>query len=241
VKDILLWQSTAAREREKRYLTALVALHQSTTPPSEVLSPVPRKLRWKNSLKFMMWTGVVYLVFATTMLARICSMELALYNDVATENQRSVEKLRRTAGQTVDFETKAKIERSLRENQVYGRKLLLVHIAILAWVLGIGLAYPGALVTFVWFTTIRPELILLRNGIPVRAAVVKQTPWILWKRIEMVFTTPSGESIRKKELVRTSESALFQIDSPVWMLYSPSRPSRAKIYGLKSALAELVR
>lgn len=60
-------------------------------------------------------------------------------------------------------------------------------------------------------------------------------------RLEMGFMTEHGESIRKKQVLREKEALLFESGSPVWMLYLPRRPKRARIYGLKSVLAEVVR
>jgi hypothetical protein len=241
VKDIILWQSAAARKREEEYLTALSALHQSVYPPGELQLPVPRKLRWKRALKLAVAFDAALLVAVICMSIKFCSMEAGFYSDMATENQRHIEKLRRETVQTTDPERRAKIQKSIRESEDFGRKWRLLNAALLTLILGTVLATPSLHMTLSWFTQIRPELILLRSGIPVRGTVVSKKTWFLAKRLEIAFTTERGESIRKKQILRDREAGVFSNGSPLWMLYSPSRPTRAKIYGLRSALAEVVR
>jgi hypothetical protein len=240
VKDIILWQSVAAREREEKYLRTLASLHQSVTPPSELLLPVPRKLHWKRTLKFIVGFDAVLLAFAICMMIKLCALESTSYKDVATESRRHLESLHREAAHTPDLEKKAKIEKSIRDDEKFGRRWRLIHVAILVGIFGIVLVGPVTHVTLNWFIHIRPDLILLRSGVPARATVVGRKRWLLATYLEMGFTTERGESIRKKQIVREREAELFQAGSPAWMLYCPSRPSRARIYGLRSALAEVV-
>jgi hypothetical protein len=241
VKDIILWQSAAAREREKRYFTELRALHQSAIPPSELLLPIPRKLRWKRMLKFVMWLHVTLLAFVTCMAIWCVDMETQFHNDVVQGLRQHSEIVRHEATQKIDSQKRAKIEDSIREDEELLKKWRLLHAGILfAILLGV-LACPVANLCMTWFIHARPELILLREGVPVRAAVIGKKSWLLVTNLLLEFTTERGESIRKKQIVRKAEAPLFPIGALTWMLYSPSRPSRARMYGLKAALGEIVQ
>lgn len=171
MKDTILWQSAASREREKRRLSELAALHQSVTPPSELLLPAPRKLRWKGSLKFVVVFYVLLLVFAICMTTWFCILETRFYNDTMRELQPGNERMRRYAAQTTDAEKKARAEKCIRESEEVEQKWRALNIGILAFFLMGALGIPVAHVTGSWFLHIRPELILLRGGVPVRATV----------------------------------------------------------------------
>jgi hypothetical protein len=149
--------------------------------------------------------------------------------------------MRHNAAQTTDPEKKAKIDKSIREGEELDRKWHTLYVVMLAVICMMAFVLPLAHATLNWFIHMRPGLILLRRGIPVRAVVVRKKRWLLATHLEVGFTTERGESIRKKQILREKESSLFQSGSPVWMLYLPSRPKMACIYGLKSALAEVVR
>jgi hypothetical protein len=241
VKDIILWQSAAAREWKNRYLAELSALHQSVTPPSELLLPAPRKLRWKGMLKFLAAFEVTFLLFAACMLFKLCSLESGIFKDVAMETQQHAERLRRDATDTADTTGKARIEKRIRDNEDFRRTWRLFHVATLTFILGLALAVPLLHATSAWFVVIRPDLALLRSGAPGRGTVVGRQPWFLARRLEIAFTTARGEPIRKRQVLRENEASQFENGDHVWMLYLPRRPRCARIYGLKSALAEVVR
>lgn len=239
MKDVILWQSDAAREREKRYLAKLGALHQLATPPRELLLPVPRRLRWKSALKFWVGFDLVLLVAAICATIWCCMLATRLYNDTVHDIRLGNEKMRRYATQTTDPSKRAKAEKSIREGEELERRWHALHTGMLVVIfLGV-LAGPVSHVIESWFLHIQPDLILLREGTPVRGTVVSKKRWFLAGHLEVGFTTERGESIRKKQVVREKEASLFQAGSPVWMLYLPRRPKRARIYGLKSACAEV--
>jgi hypothetical protein len=171
VKDIVLWQTAAARKREERNLRKLAALHQSVVPPSELLLPTPRKLHWKRSLKFMVAFDVVLLVFMICMGVRLSMVETQFYTHIVKVMRLGREKMQNKAAQTTDPERKAKIERVIRESESFDRKWLILHIVFLAAIWTMLFVLPVAHETLNWFIHVRTDLILLRRGIPVRATV----------------------------------------------------------------------
>jgi hypothetical protein len=240
VMDIILWQSAVAREREKWYLSELTALHQSATPPGELLLPSPRKARWKRTLKLLVGFEVMFLMLAVCMAIWGVIAETRFYSDVVRDIRWNTEKMRADAAQSTDPEKAAKIANSLRNDEELLRKWRLLHVGVLTFIFLGCLTAPVGNLCMTWYLHARPELILLRLGTPVRATVASKKRWLLATRLEMSFTTDRGESIRKKQILREKEASPFQIGGHVWMLHLPRRPKCARLYGLKAALAEVV-
>jgi hypothetical protein len=241
VKDIVFWQSATAREREKRHLSELAALHQSTVPPGELLRPVPRKLRWKKSLKFGVAFEVVFLVLALCMTIWFCMRVTRFDNEMAQFFHQSNERTRHKAAQTTDPKEKAKLDKHVRESEEFDRKLHTLHVVTLASICMMVFVFPLAHATLNWFINVRPNLLLLRGGAPVRASIIqRKRTFPFFPAVEFGFTTDRGEHIRRTQLVVRSETLLFNVGDSVWVLYLPRRPKTAQIYGLKSALAEVI-
>ena len=184
---------------------------------------------------------VLLLTFTICMAIWFCILETRFYKDTMHELERGNEKMRRYAAQTTDPKKKAKAEESIHESEEVKQKWRALHIGMLTVILMGTLGNPVAHATGSWFLHIRPELILLRSGVPVRATITRRKHWLLTTRLEMGFTTERGKSVRKKQFLPKKEASLFENGTLVWMLYLPRRPKCARIYGLKSALAEIVR
>lgn len=239
MKDIVLWQSTAARERKDQHLRTLVALHQSATPPPELLQPVPRKLRWKRSLKFAGVFEVVLLVFVLCGAVWCTRLATQLYDEMVRDTRRWNERMREQAGQTTDPDRKAKIEKSIREGEEVERKWAGLYVMMLAQICMM-MAGPVIHLSVSWFKQIRPELLLLREGTVVRASVVGRKNWfLLVPAVEFGFTTERGEHIRRSQPVLRAESPLFSVGDSAWVLHLPRRPKLARVYGLKSQIADI--
>ena len=240
MKDIILWQSATSRERAKRHLTGLSAIHRSTTPPSELMRDPPRKSRWKLFLKLIVTFQMVILAFWAYLVVWAIVTEVRFHSQIVEEIANADVRLRSDAAQSTDPQKKAKIESVIRNDVEFMKKWRILNDEILAFILAGFCISPVGNLGITWFYHARPEIILLRRGLPVRAIIVGKKRRLLGTRLEARFTTDRGEAICKRQFVRPAEALLFEIGSPVWMLYSPSRPSLAKIYGLKSALVELV-
>jgi hypothetical protein len=239
VKDIILWQSIPAREREKQYLSQLSVLHQSTAPPRELSQRIPRTLRWKRSPKLIVGFDVAILVLAISVTIWCSILATRLHNDLVRDIRRGNEHMRHYATQATDPVEKAKAEKSLREGEEFERKWHGLYFGMLTGIFLGAFVGPVVHVCVDWFAHIRPELILLSRGIPVCATVVSKRHWLVVMQLEVGFTTERGESIRKKQVLHEKEASLFQAGGSVWMLYLPLRPKMARIYGLKSSLAEV--
>ena len=240
MKDIILWQSRGARERKERHLRELSLLHRSTMPPSELLQPVPRKLRWKRSLKFIVGFDAALLACAIGLMIAAGIWITRFHNDVARESRRQNEKMRQVAAQSSDADKRAKAERAIREGEEFERKWCALYVAMLA---GVGLTFvaPVFHVGVNWFIHIRPNLLLLREGAPVHASVIqRKRTYLLVPAVEFGFTADRGEHIRRTQPLARLEARLFGVGDSVWILYLPRRPKLACIYGLKSTLARIV-
>jgi len=241
MNDVILWQSAAARDREAQRLKALAALHQSMTPITELLQSIPRRLRWKKSLKIIVVFDLAILVLGICAAIYLCTLETRFYGETTSEARRWNEKALQHAAQANDPEQKAKAEKSIRDSEEVERKLCILHYALLASICFSMLVGPVGHVCLNWFVHIRPSLLLLREGTPVRASVVQRKRTFLFvPAVEFGFTTDQGEHIRRTQPLARSEARLFSVGDSVWILYLPRRPKLACIYGLKSALARIV-
>jgi hypothetical protein len=240
VKDIVLWQSKAAREREERRLRELTSLHQLTIPPRELTGPVPRKLRWKRVLRFTVAFEATMVAFMASATIWLGIRTAAFYREMERDAHQATEMLQRKAEQATDPERKARIEKAIRDGEDTDRRLLPAFGRALALVCVMPLLFFLVYSGLNWFFFIRPNLLLLRRGAPVRGSVIRQKRRLGFvPAVEFAFTTDRGEHIRRTQPVVRSEALLFNVGDSVWVLYLPRRPRTAQIYGLKSALAEV--
>jgi hypothetical protein len=222
-------------------LEALAALHQSKTPPGELLLPLPRKLRWRKSLKVIVGFDAVLLMFGICPAIWFCILETRFYRDTVSDIRRWNEKTRQLAAQTNDTEQKAEAEKFIRENDNLERKWRTLYVVMLAIICMTTLIFPAAHVGATWFVHVWPNLLLLREGAPVRADVIQRKRSLMFiPRLEFGFTTDRGKHIRRTQPVAWREAPLFNTGDSVWALYLPRRPKPATIYALKSAMAEIV-
>ncbi len=174
------------------------------------------------------------------MLLQCVVMAIQFNNDVLRDSKLAEERMSREAAQPITPQRRAEIDRSTRNSATFAKQFRLLQILALAYLFVMFLiGFVTPLVMF-WHL-VRREMILLRQGVPVRAIVTGKRRWFLNARLETCFTTDRGESINKKQLIRQAEASLFQTGGSAWMLYLPSHPSRARVYGLKSTLIEVAR
>lgn len=235
MKDIVLWESKTARERETQHAQRLAAIHSVTTTPPELAQPSPRRLRWKKSLKVAAWCELFVLtaILIATVVLLVKAVPLARWvHEMRRDDIRHWSKRER---ETTDPEQRTKYERQRREME--SRWWVAPGIVMSAL-----LPLAGYCVNLIvhWFTHVRPFLVLLREGTAARGTVTaSKRRLLLFPSVEFVFTTERGEQIRRMRTLHKSESGIFTVGSSVWVVYLPSRPKGAQIYGLKSALAEI--
>jgi hypothetical protein len=239
MKDLVLWQSTAARERESRRLRDLAALHQSPDPPRELLQRLPRKLRLKIWMRWIMGFDVFLLVFALVLSSWIIQVADRASQEEIRNTRLGNDRIRDYVSQATDLEKKAKAEKTLREGEELVRKQSLDRIRVLAVICLIATFGPVLYFVLSWLR-LRPELNMLRLGTPARAVITARKDGLFVSALQTSFTTDRGEVLQKWHVVFSSEVALFHEGSSIWMLYMPSRPNKMRIYGLKTTLAEVV-
>lgn len=240
MKDIVLFESTAGRDRREKRRQKLVAMHKSDQPPSELLAAPPRKLRWKRALRFLMAWNVTLLLIALCASIYFCVLVGRIFHELRSDLPQSEWRARQRAAHAADPEQRQQAEQTLQRYDILNRQLRRLQILVLVTMVVGLIGVPVMHVMVSWFVHIRPELELLRHGTAVRAMVTGHSRWLGFApRIEFGFTTERGQNTRARQLVGAAESSAFNVGDPVWVLYHPRRPRRAMVYGLRHQFAEL--
>lgn len=240
MKDIVLFESASARQRRGKHLQALLAIHQSDQLPPELLKPVRRKIRWKAPLRLMLAVDFAMIVFCLCFCIWFWAIARQAANTWTEEVARGERALRWRIEQAVEPAARDKADRAIQEYEEQKAQFRRLEIVILTNILLFAVVFPIVYVVASWFRYVRPELLVLRTGRPARATITRCAHWLgIMRRIEFGFTTEQGAYIRRTQLVGGFEYPLFVAGDSVWVLYLPTHPKRAMVYGLKHQLAEL--
>jgi hypothetical protein len=210
------------RQKRERFLI----VHNSDTPPLELLAPPPRRLRWASV--FIWIYALFYLFFGIRLFEQTVVGVFWRVEARESETREWVQKLtarppgnerdanrQRLAKEVGELETQT--ARQLRWTLFYAS----IPIALMT------IVFPAVLL---WFL---PRIRhLLRGGTVTRAELASRNHWTSSARLS--FVTADGRQVVVKRTVPTYAPSGVKL----WVLYSPRNPKHTLVYS--SEIAKLL-
>jgi hypothetical protein len=221
-------QELLLQQKRERFLS----VHNSDTPPTELLAPSPRQLRRRVALPFvyislMLLYGAVF--FGITIIPAFKALdvrEIEMRNWLQTRTAKPPVDKRDARNQKL---TREAAELDAESTQAY-RNSMVFHVVICT---AFFTMYPLLLIWLHFHI-----LSLLRNGIVTRAEFVSRKSWGGSTRVS--FTTTNGTPVETVPTI-LAIPVYVPVGAKLWALYSSRCPKRALVYRPDSGLAKLLR